>query len=207
MTPQRPTLRHGLYAITPGPRPDLIARVEAVLNGGARLLQYRDTTQDHARRLDEAHAIAALCRRYGVPLLIERDLALAKCVQADGVHLGPDNASIAEARDRLGAQAIVGMACVGSLDRARSAAREGADYVSFGVFHASPTLPNARPVSPALLSQAAALGVSRVAIGGITPDNASALIAAGADMVASISTVFDADDPCAMARRFTSLFA
>jgi thiamine-phosphate pyrophosphorylase len=197
---------HGLYAITDGPRPDLLDAVERALAGGARLLQYRDETGDQPRRLAEARALKQSCAAHGVPLLIDADIELAHAVDADGVHLA-DNRNIAAARARLGADAIVGVACCGSLDQARAAVAAGASYVSFGVFFPSRTKPLAAPVPMGLLRESATLGVPRVAIGGITPENGRLLIDAGADYLAVISAVFGDADPAAAARRIAHLFS
>jgi len=195
----------GLYAITDGPRPDLLAACAAALRGGATLLQYRDKSRDHARRRSEAEALAALCAPAGVPLIVNDDVELAAAVGA-GVHLGEHDGDVARARARLGARAVIGVSCYDSLERARTLAGEGADYLAFGAFFPSPTKPNARRATPALLQSARTLQRPLVAIGGITPDNAPALIAAGADFVAAISGVFAATDPAAAARRYCELF-
>lgn len=197
----------GLYVITDGPRADLLDVVAQALAGGARMLQYRDLTGDTARRHAEALALRRLCTSHGVPLLIDHDVPLAAAVGADGVHLGQDDAGIAAARAVLGDDAIIGMSCYGSLERARAAAAAGASYVGFGAFFASPTKPSAARVSPDLLRQSAALGVPRVAIGGITPDNGASLVEAGADYLAAISAVFGAPDVRAAAQRFTDLYS
>jgi thiamine-phosphate pyrophosphorylase len=196
----------GLYAITDGPRPDLLDVVANVLRGGARLLQYRDATDDANRRHAEAAAIRQLCVAHAVPMIIEEDLVLAKAIGAEGVHLGADNADIAATRSFLGARAIVGIACADSLEAARAAARGGASYISFGAFFRSPTKPLAPVVSMDLLRQSATLGLPRVAIGGITPDNGRPLIEAGADYLAAISAVFGAGDAALAARQFADLF-
>ena len=196
---------HGLYAITDGPRPDLLDVVERVLAGGARLLQYRDDTNDQPRRRAEARALQQSCAAHGVPLLIDADIELAHAVGAAGVHLA-DHDGIAAARARLGAEAVVGVACGGSLERARAAVAAGASYVSFGVFFPSPTKPLAAPVPMDLLRQSATLGVPRVAIGGITPENGGVLVDAGADYLAAISAVFGSADPAAATRRIAHLF-
>jgi len=199
-------VRDGLYAITDGPRADLIEVCTAALEGGARLLQYRDKTTDAKRRLDEARALAALCARHRVPLIVNDDVELATAVGAAGVHLGEDDADIASARARLGAKAIIGASCYDSLVRARVLAAAGADYLAFGAFYASPTKPHARNATPALLREAKAFGLPLVAIGGITPANGAALIDAGANYLAVISAVFGAVDVRAAAREFGSLF-
>lgn len=201
-----PSLR-GLYAITNGPRDDLRQAVAAALSGGARVIQYRDKTTDQTRRLAEANALAGLCREHAVPLIINDDIELARACRAAGVHLGADDSDIATARLRLGDQAIIGISCYASLERARSAVDQGADYVAFGAFHASSTKPLAQRATSQILREATTLGVPVVAIGGITADNAAALIDAGADCVAVISSLFDADDIEAAARSFSQLFS
>lgn len=203
---QRHTLLRGLYAITDGPRGDLLAAAEAALAGGARVLQYRDKSTDHARRHTEAVALQALCQAHGVPLIINDDIGLAAAAGAAGVHLGEQDADIAVARARLGPDAIIGASCYDSLPRARQLAAAGADYLAFGAFFPSPTKPHARRAPAALLREAALLGLPRVAIGGITPDNAALLIEAGADYVASISSLFAAPDVRDAAQRFARLF-
>lgn len=205
MPSPRPPLR-GLYAITDGPRPGLVGACAAALEGGARLLQYRDKSADAARRFAEARALQALCIRFGVPLIVNDDVDLADAVGAAGVHLGEDDGAIADARARLGAGAIVGVSCYDSLERARRSATAGADYLAFGAFFASPTKPHARRATPDLLREARVLGKPLVAIGGITAGNAAALVEAGADCVAVISALFGASDVRAEAQRFAALF-
>lgn len=196
----------GVYAITDGPRNDLLDVTREALAGGARLLQYRDLGHDHVRRHADAHALKRLCDEYGVPLLINGDAALAQAVGAAGVHLGETTEELAGARERLGAQAIIGVSCFDSLERARSMVKAGVDYVSFGAFFPSPTLPHARVAPLDLLRQSAALGVPRVAIGGITPENGAALVDAGADYLAAISAVFGATDVRAATSRLGDLY-
>jgi thiamine-phosphate pyrophosphorylase len=202
-----PTWGRGLYLITPdeADTPRLLARVAAVLPHAA-LLQYRNKTADAALRQAQAHALAVLCRDHGLPLVINDDAGLALTVDTAGVHLGEDDGDIAAARDLLGADAIVGMSCYDDLSRARTAAAIGASYIAFGAFFPSTTKPNARHATPDLLRDSARLGLPRVAIGGITPDNARELVDAGADLLAVIGGVFDAPDPVAAARTIRALF-
>jgi thiamine-phosphate pyrophosphorylase len=204
MHPRLP--KHGLYAITDGPRPDLLAVVEAALRGGAAMLQYRDKTTDAPRRKAEATQLRDLCGQWQVPLIVNDDVELAQAVAAAGVHLGEDDGDLAAARARLGADAIIGMSCYDSLARARELAGMGADYLAFGAFHPSPTKPQARRATPGLLRDARALGVPLVAIGGITSDNARLLVDAGADFVAVVSGVFGAADPRMAAEAYTNIF-
>jgi thiamine-phosphate pyrophosphorylase len=207
MTMTHPLLtRDGLYAITDGPRDDLIAACAAAIEGGAVLLQYRDKTDDSARHLSEAEALARLCARHRIALIVNDDIELAAASGAAGVHLGEDDADIRSVRARLGAHAIIGASCYDSLERARQLAAAGADYLAFGAFHLSPTKPHARKATPELLRDAKALGLPLVAIGGITPANGAPLIDAGANYLAAISSVFGAADVRAAAREFAALF-
>ena len=209
MSDRAPMPRRGLYWIT-AETPDtatLLRRAEAVLRGGAVLVQYRDKSTDAGRRREQASALNEACAARGVPLLINDDAALGAAVGAAGVHLGEDDLGIAEARAVLGAGAIVGVSCYDSLGRARSLAAQGADYLAFGAFFPTTTKVAPRRATPALLREAAPLGLPRVAIGGITPDNAAPLVAAGADLLAVVGALADAADPEAVARRFAALYA
>ena len=200
----------GLYAVTPelADTPALVAAAEAALRGGAKLLQYRNKTAAAALRLTQARALLALCRKYRVPLIINDRLDLALEVPADGVHLGADDGPLATARARLGPARLLGASCYDRLEAALEAERLGADYVAFGSFFPSSVKPGAVRPPLALLREAKRrLSVQVVAIGGITLDNAPQLIAAGADSVAVISALFDADDIGIAARRFSALFA
>lgn len=199
----------GLYAITPegADTARLLADVEAALAGGARLVQYRSKARDVALRHAQAEELAFLCHRFGVALIVNDDLRLAALTHADGVHLGREDASLAEARIVLGREAIVGVSCYGDLERARAAEAQGADYVAFGSFFPSPTKPAAPVVPLSLLRRAKReLSVPVVAIGGITLENAAEVIAAGADAIAVISGLFDTADIRATAAAFRALF-
>lgn len=200
----------GLYAITPGHDPrgmPLADRVRLAIAGGARLVQYRDKAEDNERRRREVHELLAICRAGGVPLIVNDDLELAVETRADGVHLGRDDPDPSEARRLLGPQAIIGVSCYDQLERARAAQAAGADYVAFGRFFPSATKPQATPASPELLRQARhELDLPLVAIGGITPDNGAALIAAGADLLAVIHGVFGQPDVRAAALAYRRLF-
>jgi thiamine-phosphate pyrophosphorylase len=180
--------------------------VAAVLQGGCRWLQYRDKGATPAQKRERAQALAALCRQYGAALLINDDVELALAVGAAGVHLGRDDGDIAAARARLGAGAILGASCYNEWDRAVAAAAAGADYLAFGAVHSSPTKPAAARAPLDLLGRARQLGLPVCAIGGITLDNAPPVIAAGADLLAVITDLFAAADPCGRAAAFQSLF-
>lgn len=198
--------RNGIYAITDGQPQRLIERSEQALAGGVAMIQYRDLSKDHPRRLAEASALAALCARYGRPLIIDHDLALARAVGAAGVHLSQADGDPAAARAVLGADSIVGVSCYASAELATAAAHAGASYVSFGAFFPSPTKPDAGRAPLDLLRQTAALGIARVAIGGITPDNGRLLIDAGADFIATVSAIYGANDTRAAAADMAALF-
>ena len=207
---ERKRLR-GLYAITDASlqAPErLAARVAAVLEGGAALIQYRDKSADAARRLAQARELAALCRAQGALLIVNDDVELARAAGAHGVHLGRDDVAPAEARAQLGRDAIIGVSCYNEWDRAQRAAAAGADYIAFGRFFVSRTKPGAVQAETALLTRARReLSLPVAAIGGITADNGAALIEAGADLLAVVRDIFGRDDSRAAAERYRELFA
>jgi len=199
----------GLYAITPGLADSalLTSKVEAALRGGARVVQYRNQAADERLRREQALRIARLCRDAGACFIVNDSIELAREVAADGVHLGKDDDGVGAARAVLGPGKLIGVSCYNQLWRARDAVAQGADYVAFGSFFPSPTKPGAVTASLELLRAAKEFSRPIVAIGGITPDNAAALIEAGADAVAVVSAVFDAPDVERAARRIAGLFA
>ncbi|WP_460418058.1 thiamine phosphate synthase [Pseudomonas sp. microsymbiont 2] len=202
----------GLYAITDSQllAGRFLSHVEAALEGGVRLLQYRDKSDDAARRLREAEALKTLCERYGSELIINDDAELAARLGV-GVHLGQTDGPLTPARALLGRQAIIGSTCHASLELAQQAASEGASYVAFGRFFNSVTKPGAPAASVELLEQARAQVKLPIAvIGGITLDNAAPLVAHGADLLAVIHGLFGADSAQEVTRRaraFNALFA
>lgn len=205
-------IRPGLYAITDNrltPPEALVPAVEAALRGGARLIQYRDKGSTAAERLSQAQNLNSLCQAFAVPLLINDDPDLALRVGAAGVHLGQDDCTLTDARHRLGDEAIIGITCHHSMELARSAAVNGADYLAFGRFYHSDTKPGASPASPDVLREARTLGMPVTAIGGITHTNAEPLIRAGADLLAVVGGLFSGqpDDIEARAQTFSQLFA
>lgn len=209
--PRASSLR-GLYAITSESlcrnAADLLAGVAQALAGGAALIQYRDKWNDAAARAQLAHALLGLCHQHRALLIINDDVELAALCGADGVHIGASDAPIAVARARLGPAAVIGVSCSGSLERALAAQRAGADYLAFGRFFASRTKPDAPPAPPDLLTTVRPeLQLPICVIGGITPENAPALISQGADMVAAVEGVFGAADIEAAARAYAQLFA
>ncbi len=200
----------GLYAVTPdsADTPALLAKVEAALASGVRLLQYRNKAASAAVRMIQGRALLALCREYRVPLVINDHLDLVLALDADGLHLGSDDGSLVEARSRLGNGKILGASCYRRLENALDAQEAGVDYVAFGGFFPSTIKPSAVRAPLGLLVEAKQrLSVPVVAIGGITLDNAPQLIAAGADAVAVISALFEGADIRHTARRFSALFS
>lgn len=202
----------GLYAITDSQllAGRFLSYVEAALEGGVSLLQYRDKSDDAARRLREAEALMKLCERYGTQLLINDDAELAARLGV-GVHLGQTDGPLTPARALLGRQAIIGSTCHASLALAAQAAKEGASYVAFGRFFNSVTKPGAPAANTQLLEQARAQVKLPIAvIGGITLDNAAPLVDHGADLLAVIHGLFGADSAQEVTRRaraFNALFA
>lgn len=207
MTPSRLT---GLYAIADTFYLDdaqLLKAVTSAIEGGARVIQYRDKKHDAKKRVHQASEIAALCRQQNALFIVNDDVDLAQRVNADGVHLGRDDIPLAVARVQLGAKAIIGVSCYNELARALQAQTDGAGYVAFGRFFPSRTKPQAVLASPELLRAAKQkIHLPLVAIGGITPENGAALIAAGADALAVIEGVFGQNDIRAAARRYVQLF-
>ncbi|MHC6223847.1 thiamine phosphate synthase [Pseudomonas sp. X10] len=202
----------GLYAITDSQllAGRFLSYVEAALEGGVCLLQYRDKSGDEARRLREAEALKTLCERYGTRLIINDDAELAARLGV-GVHLGQTDGPLTPARALLGRDAIIGSTCHAQVELAEQAAREGASYVAFGRFFNSVTKPGAPAANPELLVEARARVKLPIAvIGGITLDNAAPLVAHGADLLAVIHGLFGADSTQEVTRRaraFNALYA
>lgn len=206
-----PPLR-GLYAVTPEDYllPRLSALVGAALAGGVRLVQYRNKSAPPPLRRAQAADLMRLCRAHGAKLIINDDLPLALKIGADGVHLGRDDhgGDIAAARAELGPGKILGVSCYADLAAAEAAAAAGADYLAFGSMYPSPTKPDAPRAPLELLGEAKRrFGLPVAAIGGITQNNAEQTIAAGADMLAVITDLFDAMDIAARASAYENLFA
>ena len=183
-----------LYLITPA-RIEAAAFAEtlaAALDAGdVACVQLRLPETASAARIAAAEVLRPVCHARGVALVIDEDPAAARAAGLDGVHLANPRA-IGHARDALGGEAIVGVACGGSRHAAMSAAEKGADYVSFGVFFPSPTLPEAPLADPKILIWwNEMMVVPCVAVGGITPENCAPLVAAGADFLAVSSAVWD----------------
>ena len=182
----------GLYAITPNNRPmnQLLIETEAVLRGGANLVQFRDKSSNRKQRLQTARALVALCSKFGKPLIINDDIELAQEAGAAGVHLGQQDGSVADARTLLGNDAIIGATCHDSIELATQAKQQGASYLAFGRFFKSATKPDAPPACFDVLKEANKLGLPIVAIGGITLLNAGQLLHHGIHAVAVVEALF-----------------
>lgn len=199
----------GLYLVTPDwdDTEKLLAASTQAIAGGARLLQYRHKTASDALRSEQASALLALCRRLNVPFIVNDHLDLCERIDADGIHVGGTDASVAEVRARLGRDKIVGASCYGDLQLARNAAAAGASYVAFGGFYPSRVKQYEVTTSADIIVQALSeLSLPVCVIGGMTPQNARPLVTKGAHMVAAISSVYAADDHQAAAGAFADLF-
>jgi thiamine-phosphate pyrophosphorylase len=201
---------NGLYAVTPDiPDTDeLLRKTRLALQGGARVLQYRNKSADAALKLEQAQALRTLTQEFATTYIVNDDARLAAQVDADGVHLGGEDGNVASARALLGKQKIIGVSCYNRAALAQTAVKQGADYVAFGAFFSSSVKPVAVKADVSLLQTTRReLIVPIVAIGGITQQNGAELIAAGADALAVISALFDAPDIEVAAHEFSTLFS
>lgn len=199
----------GVYAITPqtSDTDDLVARVDAALKGGVRLFQYRNKSSSYSLKRTQSAALVKCIRGYGGCLIMNDDPQLAVDVGADGVHIGVSDGSIEHARSIIGKDRILGVSCYNELARAHVAQIAGADYVAFGSFFPSATKPGAVRAGPDLLRRASVeLSVPIVAIGGIESCNARQLVEAGADALAILSALFNAEDVEETASKLTKMF-
>jgi thiamine-phosphate pyrophosphorylase len=184
----------GLYAITNEklmPEKHFLAMAEAAISSGISIIQYRDKSLDKTKRLHQAHELKKLCDRFNVLFIINDDVELVKQVNADGIHIGRNDLSFAQARKQLGAKKIIGVTCYNKISLAKKAINDGADYIAFGSFFGSSIKPNAPKATIDLITFIRKEHTIPVCcIGGITYQNYPLLINAGADMVAVISDIF-----------------
>lgn len=202
------TLR-GLYIVTPDwdDTEQLLAVTEQALLGGAAIVQYRHKTAGAELRHQQASALLALCRRFGKPFIVNDHLDLCMEIDADGLHVGGTDISVAEARAQIGAYKILGASCYGDMQLARSAVESGASYIAFGGFYPSRIKKYAVTTSADIVTIAGKeFDLPRVVIGGMTLQNCQPLIANGAEMVAVISSVYMAENPQQAAADFSRLF-
>ncbi|MFR6185520.1 MAG: thiamine phosphate synthase [Lawsonibacter sp.] len=178
--------------------------MEESLAGGATMIQLREKGMDRETLRREALEIRAVCRRYGVPFLINDAAELAAEVGADGVHVGQQDMSPRQARAILGPDGIVGVSAH-TVEEARAAQAEGADYLGVGAVFATGTKANTTPVGYELLKEiCAAVDIPVVAIGGVGRDNLSSLAGSGIRGVAVVSALYAQPDVRAAARSLRS---
>ena len=196
----------GLYAISPAADCDktLHRKCESALQGGARILQYRDktaTAQDKKRR---AQMLKNLCQTHGALFIVNDDIALAIATSADGVHLGEKDGDIAAARAQC-QKILIGATCRRNIMRAMRMRAAGADYCAFGSVFFSPTKPDVPQCDLTILTTAKKkIDSPIVAIGGITTQTAAAVFAAGADAIAVCTGLFGVPNITATAQKFAA---
>ena len=199
----------GIYAITDCDKlteNELLEKTEKLLSLRIALLQYRNKTNNQTEKKELAITLQRLCHTYHTPFIVNDDLELAQEINADGIHLGKDDIDMTTARQAVGNK-IMGISCYNDLDRALLAAKNTADYIAFGSFFSSTTKPEAVRADIELLEQAKLqLTIPIVAIGGITPENGSRLVNAGADYLAVISSLYSATDITKTIMNYKKLF-
>ncbi len=187
---------YGLYVITDQ---RLIAErkfklaIESALQGGARIIQYRDKSNDLKKRQQQASLLCTLCEQYQAVSIINDDIELAVAVGANGVHIGQHDVSLSHARERLGAKAIIGVSCYNDLSLAQQAEKNSASYVAFGAMFPSQTKPTAVVAGLDIIAKARVkLSLPICCIGGISNKNIQQVFDTGADMAAVVNAVFSA---------------
>lgn len=197
-----------LYAVTDRAwigKKTLLEQIEEVLRGGVTLLQLREKNLPEEEFLKEAIQVKELCHRYNVPLIINDNVDVAEKSGADGVHVGIEDAPVAEIRRRMGPDFIIG-ATAKTVEQAVFAERSGADYLGVGAVYPSPTKKNAiRITKEQLLEICSAVSIPAVAIGGITAENLPSLAGSGIAGAAVVSAVFGAENPETAARQLKEI--
>jgi len=188
----------GLYAITDESLMsinDFSSMAEAALSSGVSIIQYRDKSHDTEKRIKQAHELRILCDRYNALLIINDDIDLTILSNADGIHIGKDDTSIRETRKYLGDNKIIGVSCYNSIDLAKQAIEDGADYIAFGSFFGSTIKPDAPKAEVELISSIKNnYDIPVCCIGGITTKNCRELLREKADMLAVISELFSSQN-------------
>lgn len=173
----------------------LYQQVEAALQNGATCIQLREKELDDADFLAEAQEMAALCRRYHVPFIINDKVDIAIACHADGVHVGQEDMAASDVRKRVGDQMMIGVSAH-TVEEALEAVRNGADYLGLGAVFSTSTKTDAGAMSfDTLKAICDAVEIPTVAIGGISPANIMQLAGSGVDGVAVVSAIFGAPDP------------
>lgn len=207
----------GLYGVTPewDDTDKLMEAISAATRGGMVALQWRRKTASPETGLIQARRLAEHCHKLGLLFIVNDDWRLAALIDADGVHLGREDGSIAQARLALGSDKIIGCSCYNQPTLATQALKADVDYIAFGAMYPSKIKPDAIRATLENIEQGRKLTeasltrprVAVVAIGGITADNAAPVVQAGADSIALISGLFDSDNIQATAAQCAALFA
>ncbi len=183
----------------------LYTQVEKALKGGATMIQIREKELDEAHFEQEAREIQQLCKSYKVPLIINDNVALAKRIHADGVHIGQSDMQLVSAREILGDDKIIGVTAK-TVEQAKEAEASGADYLGSGAVFGSSTKTDAKPMDHALLQRICeSVSIPVVAIGGITSENAVRLSGRGIAGIAVVSGIFANPDIEAETRHLLEL--
>ena len=186
-----------LYAVTDRAwtgKQTLYEQVEAALKGGVTCVQLREKELDETAFLQEAKALCALCRRYGVPFIVNDNVEIAIACGADGIHVGQEDLAVGEVRRRVGENMILGVS-VHTVEEACQAVRDGADYLGLGAVFPTSTKTDVEQMSNETLRAICdAVDVPIVAIGGINRGNILKLAGSGVDGVALVSAIFSAED-------------
>ena len=178
----------------------------ACLDAGVKLVQYRAKQQPPQIQAEHASYLLSLCQQRHIPLLINDDVDLCLHIGADGAHLGRSDGELQKARQQLGPDMLLGNSCYNQLQIAQQAVQAGADYVSFGRLFSSSTKPEASGASLDVITQASSrLEVPICAIGGITPQNASQVIAAGADLLCVAGAILASKNPASACRKLATI--
>lgn len=186
-----------LYAVTDRSwtgKQTLYEQVEDALKGGVTCVQLREKELDEETFVKEAIEIKELCHKYGVPLIINDNLEVALKSGADGIHVGAEDITVAEIRRKVNKEFIIG-ATAKTVEQARKAEKDGADYLGVGAVFTSPTKKNAVRITAKQLNEICnSVSIPAVAIGGISLDNVSEIAGCGMNGIAVISAIFEADD-------------
>ena len=193
-----------LYLVT-SPEDNLLEIVDAALQGGLNLVQYRDKQSDDNIRLALAQQLCQLCHQYNALFIVNDRVDLAVAVDADGVHLGQQDLPIALARQILGSQKIIGCSTTNP-EEMQKAIAEGADYIGVGPVYKTPTKPGKAAAGFEYVRYAAANSpIPWFAIGGIDLNNLSNVLEAGAQRVAVVRAIMQAEQPALASRQFFSM--
>lgn len=180
-------------------------QVEAALRNGATCVQLREKDLNESAFLEEAKELSTLCRRYGVPFIVNDNVEIAIACHADGIHVGQDDMAASDVRRRVGDDMIIGVS-THTVEEALEAVRNGADYLGLGAVFSTSTKTDADLMSCETLKTICdAVKIPTVAIGGISEHNLMQLAGSGVDGVAVVSAIFGAEDPDTATKRLVKL--